>query len=457
MATWETRSLQGNVAVDAVANIQKVTDAVSAVSAIQAAGATIATAVIPTVASAALQVTRTAVTAGVDALLGPLGTGLYAAIVYPTKLDIQRIKVREEIAVADAEIERLRSQLSNPDFKLSMATIPNFESLDGDTIAAETAAMQGNNTIFDRISDLISARFQLIELERRMEDPGFQLSYSYSDFVNSVELSFSDPLDPRRPKFGDATIVGGGVVLIYADKIADFHQALANFLTFFKKPKLARRAEAISKFLTGRKALVKSTRQGIGQQPDWWSWTIARLLGIEEEIDKMRLAAYAIGGSATINEKVATFLAEMESVITNASGAITAFSSLFSTLASADVGVAVLPIPPIDGERQVNVAGRRFTIPNATYGTEGFVRVMREATGAPTANYVAGLVILVPEAVPGLLALLGISEVSSIDTQTILGKLLTEGQVDSVILLIRNTADLIGVKLNAIRALTNAV
>lgn len=464
MMRWEKRELKGNVAAYAVF-AESVGAACTTANTVASAIAGIAATAVPTIAEAAYLAAHNAAKEGVDILLSPLSTGLYFLMVYPKKLDWQRAKLKETIAKVDATVETLKNQRQPGAFRRGFSQGADerllgtsLTQIDSDLADVETELKaMSNNSLEETIEKLSAAQTQLMIKEYMMADEGVPTTFTYSDFLERVESSFDDPLDPRRPQLADTTVCGGAAIMVYADGLKDFYDALNAFAQFFKMPKLDRETRAISKFFAGKKRLEITKRGGMGRFPDWWSVSIARLLGVESEIEKVRKAAYNIGVDATIPQKYAKFLAYAGETLASSVKATTDLATLISRIANLNAGVAVLPIAPVDGDKTIKILGTSYTVPNATYGKDGFMRVLKSAPGAPTAKFVAGFVILVPSPLTGLESLLpGLDNVSFLDIDTLYSRI-GSGRVDQLIALTRAAVTACQVQLAPIKTFTNAV
>lgn len=431
--------------------------------------ATAATLDIPGIATA---VAREALKAATDQVLSPLGAGLYVLPVYPRNIDLQRVQLETEIGELTAILDDLRNAAGAPSgYKVSLSAATKKLAKDMSFqyfqagVSAETReavverALADQATVASVTSALAQRIARLKETLSQMADPGIPTSFTYGDFVDAVALSFDDPLDPRRPKFDSATVVGGGIVIVHADRIEDFMQALQRLARFFRARKMERYCAASSRVLNGDVGVRPIDTLGIGRPPNWWSWTLARLIGIDKDVDRIRNAAYTLLPNRTVSNKYAEYLTRTAAAVTETITAANDLATLITTLATPDVGAAVLPILPVEGTKQVTLFGETYTLPNATYGNAGFVNALRSASDPPQSRFVAGVVIYVPSPVPGLINFLSddLKNAPSFDVQALFNNLTSASQAQAIVGLINQAVTVCQTQLGVIKSLTNAV
>lgn len=466
MSKWEQRTLRGALPASALSALGTVSTAVSAAKNINNAVATAATTSLPLIVGSALDIGATAIRAGADTIVDTMNVGLYSLLVYPRKVDVARARYTEEIAILKQRKAALEAQRAPREFRrgfeegrrmaLATASVDEFGFPETDDIDEQLSENFENNSLEDAIRQ-VDARIR--ERQRQIKflaDPGLELYFPYSSFVNLVEQSFYDTADSRRPTFSTATLVGGAVVMVSADKIYEFAKVLQSLATILRVPKLARQASMYTNFFVHRR-LDTGLRAAAGAFPDWNSWTLSRALGLDKELQDIRKAAYSLGGPVLFPAKLAANIAKVNAAMEQSLSALSEALELINQLANADVGVHVLPIPPVDGTKVINVFGQQYNVPNGTYGNEGFLRIMKETPNFPKGNYVAGLVILIPSPVPGLASIIpGMDALSSFDTETLLGRIRSGGDLTQFINLVQGQATYIESQLAIIRGLTNA-
>lgn len=230
-----------------------------------------------------------------------------------------------------------------------------------------------------------------------------------SAVLDVLEDSVYDIGDAKRPTFGPTSLVTAGVVIAGADRLEDLLATVRTIAAIFRQKKLARQVD----YLANLAALVAAgkpvtTRRGSHAPPDWNSASLATALGLEGAVDEIRarVAQLAPSPSPALTAAIA-FASDIAGAARTAVDAGVAVAAALSALAGADVAVDLLYIPPVDGNRVISVGGDNVTIPNGTYGVNGFIRALREATDPPEHQYSMALVLLAGAPTPGLAGLLG--------------------------------------------------
>lgn len=411
MASWQRASLVGNWAAlqsaqqTLSATLQTYKTTLAAIS-----GLTNSSLLLPSAVSALGTVAQGAITLATNAMTDFLGQGFYVLIVYPQTLDWSGAKIRESLEGVESTISRY-----------------------------ETAKRSGAPIDEAKLASLYEEQARLRrDLELAKTD--LPLEFPYSSWVDLVARSFDDPADSRRPKFGSSAILAGAAVVIGANGVSEFATALKGLLNVFKAKALARRVDLAAAVLGLNRTPIEN-RTGIHQPPDWNSWTLARLFGLEKTIDTLRLTANSMTVSTSSTAtKIINYISTVVAALDGANTAMKNTFDLLGALALANASAQVLYIPAVEGDRTLTVQGTSFSVPNCTYGNAGFIRMLRSATNAPTERYVAGVVILTGVAIPGLANLLGTlgvpgfsSDVSSIDMDAVLNASITSGQVTALL------------------------
>lgn len=435
---WKTASLAAEVtALTSLATA--VTAGVGVVN--TAVGlATTLSAALPALATVGAEAASLAARTAVETAAAALQFGISTCIIYPQKLDVQRAQLREKIAYFEAQLEqmqkqrpvRVESQAARQRATLEQSILDTAAAVagDDDDVLAALAPHSQKDSLRSNIERVQSLLTKLNEQDRYMAVPSLDTTFPFASFVNLLEDSFNDQFDTHRPQFDRSFITGGLVLLVSANNVAEFVRSLQALADFMRNLKLRTTADAFANTLNIRRP--EGGGAGSGQFPDWENLTLARLLGLETTITDLKAKAKAITFGAP-SAKLIRYLAMVTNAVNDTISLQTQLNNLLTTIAGANASVAVLAVPPADGERTFSAFGQSFTLPNGTYGTDGFVEAIRNAKGAPTDNFVAGVVLFTGSPLPGIANLIpGYSSVSPINPE-LLGTLSSTGAIGAVV------------------------
>lgn len=436
---WETKTA-GPMAAAAVAG-QAATLTASVVPALAAASTALTTAaalgttVLDNVSGLASQTLATTATAAANLILDTLDWApAHTCAVYPTAIDVQRAKLKERITYLEEQVEKMRAQrVSAPGnagsqryigARATLAAALDESALDADEVLASVAPL-GPSVRPNSLDESIMAASAVLSVlrlqDRRMANPSMPVTYPFSSWLNDLEESFGDTADRNRPIISETTLTGGVVLLVSANSIAAFAEAVQSLATVLRFPKMARAATAMYSAQTYKRPLP-AVRSGVGKSPDWLhNFKLSRLFGLEADIADFRRKMNSLSYAAP-STQLTRYITMASAAITDATDMAQSLIAGVTAIASASVSVHALVIPPADGTTTISFpGGSTYTIPNGTYGTTGYMRALRNATNGPTGDYVAGVAFFTSFPLPGLTALIpGFDGVSPIDPQVLL-------------------------------------
>ncbi len=397
----------------------------------------------------AAQIVTAGVKEGINLAADALQVGFSTLVIYPNKLDVQRAKVKERLAYYEGQLEMMQGQRDERVPSTNAQRIHTLEQSIADTSLAEgditdtsdaevmlALYQPRDDSLTETIKRVQSLVDKLTEQDRMMAVPSLQTAFPLSSFISLLQESFGDTLDPHRPQFGREAITGGVVILVSANNITDFLAGFKRLADMMNNFKLKVLATALQNQLTTKRSPLVVGGTGVGQFPDWQSLTLARLLGMEKTVADLKAKAIAFTAGAS-SPSLTRLAATVAAAITEATALQTAAADLLNTVAGANVSVSILAIPPADGNTTFSAFGQTYTMPSATYGTDGFVNAVRSAASGTTDNYVAGIVFFCGAPIPGVANLLPGSAGTSPLSPEILGSLSSSGAIGAVVSAVR--------------------
>ena len=306
--------------------------------------------------------------------------GVYCLTVYPQRVDYGRARLLEQVEAQEDVVTRLQAELErihgapvlvNPRRQVSgAANEGRWRAEESGKKSAELASA---------IAALHRLRHQYV-----FSASGLATGFTWTEFLSTFEASLTDRGDYSKPQFSTNAAVTGVVVVAASNSVTDFAAVVEAFASWRGHRGLQRQSRMLSRLLDGSGR--RTTAETPHRPPDWEALTLAKALGIEQQIDALKRAGNAmglaaLGGANPSVKRALDFVGDITAAWTDVGALAQTLLAGLAATGALSGKARVLLIPPIEGGR-------------VTAGMEGFLATMRDTPGPPTERWVIGTVLL---------------------------------------------------------------